>query len=345
VGVAAVAIVAGSATRAHAVQASGSLQIVPSNWGFVALNEEIDVQIIARNTSTDTPAVAFPDVFQDIAATLSGNISVLLGCTGNGCTGQVPGKMAFVPVGGNGCVAKHANVTGCTSGGGNLVNIAIASPIPLPANGGVPVATIKVKMIDLGGIASLGIHAESEPVGVTACSTSSPSNCVACMLNGCTKIVFTQDVNTGPCPHACPSKIRFIGDAAKPDFFEYHSLIFPGTVIDPPTQNFNITLSNALFNPIFSYSLPPGSFIDQGDAWTYRNLTAQDTGGIAWVKIARRDNSVNDYRIDVQLYDATLQAKATLPVMTVDFSIGPEIFSVTVPWEPKGFGWQLNTVP
>jgi hypothetical protein len=332
-------------TRALAVQASGALQVIPDNWGLLAVNDEVDVTIIARNTSTDTPAASFPDGLGDVPATLEGNVAVTLACTDPTCSAQVAGKMVFLPVGGNGCVAKHPAVTSCTSGGGQLVNVALGGPIALPAGGSVDVATIRIKMIDVGGVAQLGIRAQTEPASLTACSTNAPAVCAMCMAEGCTKVFTIQGVNTGPCPHACPSKIRFLGDAAKPDFFEFHSLIFPGTVIDPPTQAFTITLSNALFNPIFSFTLPPGSFTNQGDAYTYADPGAATTGGIAWVKMARRDGFTNVYRVDIQAYDATLEAKALLASMTVEFSVGPETFSVTTPWTQKVFGWQLNNVP
>lgn len=336
----------GLATPAHAVQASGSLQVIPDNWGQLAVNDEVDVTVVATNTSTDTPAVSFPaDGLGAVPATLTGNITVFLACTVPSCMAQVAGKMEFVSVGGNGCVSKHPAVTSCSSGGAQLVNLALGGPIALPPAGSVDIATIRVKMIDVGGVAQLGMKAMTEPTAITACSTSAPSVCAMCMATGCSKVVTVQGVNTGPCPHACPSKIRYIGDAAKPDFFEYHSLIFPGTVIDPPNQLFSVTLSNALFNPIFSFTLPPGSLKSQGDAFTYDNPAAALAGGIAWIKLARRDGFTNVYRLDIQAYDASLQAEATIATMTVEIVIGPEVFSVTVPWEQKPFGWQINNVP
>ncbi|HZR81355.1 MAG TPA: hypothetical protein VFD92_09705 [Candidatus Binatia bacterium] len=337
--------VSGSARPAAAVQASGSLIVVPSNWGLLATNDVIDVAIAARNSSSDTPAVVVPDGTGDVQATLGGAIMVMLACADPTCSTQVPGKLAFVPVGGNGCVSNDPAVSSCASGGGDNVLITLSSPITLPPGGTVPVATVRVRVVDATGVTQLGISAHSDPASLTACSTNAPSVCAMCMADGCTKVVFVQNVNVGNCPHACPSRIRFLGDAARPDFIEFHGIVTAGANFDPNSAPFTISLSNAQFNPIFSLSLPAGSFNQQGSVFTFNDNSAAANGGIAFVRISQRDGQPDAWKVDIQAFDANLQSRATLPDMTFDFSAGGQTFSVTATWDQRSFGWQLNELP
>jgi hypothetical protein len=331
----------GIADPAHAVQASGSLLVIPDNWGFVVQDEEIDIDIKARNSSMDTPSVSFGDPLADVAATLTGPIVVTLACADPTCSAQVPGKIAFVSVGASGCVSKHPSVSSCSAGAGTTVDIAFASPIALPPGGTVDVATIRVRIVD-AGFAQLGINASTVPASLIACSSSGANVCATCMATGCTKLVSTSPINVGVCS---PSKIRFLGNAATPDSFEFHANVSPAGVIDPPSQSFSVTLSNVLFNPIFSFTLPPGSFTQQGTTYTYRNDAAATTGGIRFVRIALRSGQVNVYKVDIHAYDASLEAEATIPGMTTEITIGAEAFALSAVWEPKTFGWQLAPTP
>jgi hypothetical protein len=337
----ALAAVAAIARPAGAVQASGSLLVIPSSWGYLAVDEEIDIAIHARNSSMDTPAASFPDPLADVGAVIGGPITVTLACADPLCAAQVPGKLAFVKVGASGCVAKNPAVNACVAGPGTTVLVDFAS-IDLPPGGTVEVATIRVKVVDLAGVTQLGINARTDPGSLIACSTSAPAVCATCTATGCTKVVAVQGINIAVCS---PSKIRFIGTAAKPDALEFHANVSPGGLIDPPNQPFSVKLGNVLFDPILSFTLPPGSFKKQGTTYTYRDDSASTTGGIGFVRISLRDNQPNVYKVDIQAYDASLEAEAVVPAMTVEIAIGSETFSLTAPWVKKDFGWQLSPSP
>ena len=155
-------------------------------------------------------------------------------------------------------MTKAGQVTGCASGGSTVVLINLAAGgIALPNNNTpVPVATIKLKMLADSG-PPLGIRAGTGVCALNACITPPDQGCVSCSAEGCTFVTPQQGNQPCDCPHLCPNKIRFIGDAAKPDFFELHSIIVPGPGFDPVAQPFTVAMSNA-GGQIFSFTLPAG---------------------------------------------------------------------------------------
>lgn len=333
-----------AAPAAYAVQTGGSISLYPTDWGRLKTGDLVDVVVAVNNTSSDTPASDFPDGVDPVPAKLSGAVTVFLALDGPECTDHVPGKLRFVPVGGSGCVDKDANVVSCADGGSDSVVVSLKpAGITLPANGSVDVATIRIEVLDAEGLTQLGLKGKSDLAGLRACSTNAPSVCSECEARGCSTLVFAPRGAVIGCPHACPARIIYRGDMATPDFFEFHGLISLTPPISPTTQPFTLSLSNALHDPLFSFVLPPGSFVQQGaGSFTYRNNDARQTGGIAFVKLSQRDGQPTVFKIDIQAFDAGLESEATLPEMTVRFSVGADPFETTNTWEQKPNGWLLN---
>jgi len=325
---------------AQAVQTGGSISLYPTDWGLLKTGEIIDVQVVVNNTSSDTPASIAPgDGVDPVPAKLTGAITVLLGCVDCECENPVTGKLKFVPVGATGCVDKDGNTMACQAAGNDAVLITLKpNGIALPANGSVDVATIRIEVVNGDDITGLGMRALTDACALHACSSSVPSVCADCDATGCTTLRFGQP-NFRPCPHDCPGRIIFRGGAEDPDFFEFHVLIEPGP-IDPVNETFTLSLKNS--GPIFSFSLPPGSFTAQGKTFNYRNQSARENGGIAFVKIAERSGEPGVFKIDIQAFDADLESLATEALMTVDFAIGNDPFSITDTWTQKPNGWILN---
>ena len=332
-----------AAPAADAVQSGGSISLYPTDWGRLKTGDLIDVVVAVNNTSSDTPATDFPDGVDPVPAKLSGPVTVFLALDGPECTDHVPGKLRFVPVGPSGCVDKDSNVVSCAASGTDSVVLTLKpAGITLPADGSVDVATIRIEVLDAEGLTQLGLKGKSDLAGLRACSSNAPSVCSECEAKGCTTLVFAPRGSVIGCPHACPARIIYRGNMATPDFFEFHGLIELTPPIAPDMQAFSLSLSNAQYDPIFSFTLPPGSLIKQGDAYTYRNNSARQTGGIGFVKLAQRDGLPNTFKIDIQAFDAGLESKATLPDMTVRFMVGPDPFSTTNTWIQKPNGWLLN---
>lgn len=335
------------ASSAHAVQASASLSVIPTDWGPLHKDDLVEVVIAINNTSTDTPASGTPaDGVAPVPAVLTGDVSVLLACTDALCNGQASGKLAFVPAGAGGCVDKDAAVVSCAASGQNGVLITLGSSITVPAGGSLDVATIRLRVL-ADDVGRLGIMALTDPASVRACSSHATGVCTSCDASGCSLLVFGGNELTFGCPHACPARIIFRGDAATPDFFEFHALIFVPNGIDPASPGFSISLSNAN-GPIFAHpagNAPPIVLVEQGaGTYTYRNNEARDgpNGGIAFIKLSEREGMIDKYKIDVQLFDPMLEAKATLANMTVTFTLAGTSYQTTNDWLPKQNGWMLN---
>jgi hypothetical protein len=336
-----------AAPAAHAVQASASLSVIPTDWGPLHKDDLVEVVIAINNTSTDTPANGTPaDGVAPVPAVLTGDISVLLACTDPLCSTQASGKLAFVATGPGGCIAKDPAVVSCASSGPNGVLISLGSSITVPAGGSLDIATIQIKVL-ADDVGRLGIMALTDPAAVRACSSNAPAVCTSCDASGCSLLVFGGAEQTFGCPHACPERIIFRGDASTPDFFEFHALIFVQNAIDPANPGFTISLSNAN-GQIFSHpaaNAPPIVLVQQGaGTYTYRNNDARTSpnGGIAFLKLSEREGMMNKYKIDIQLFDPMLEAKATLANMTVNFTLAGSSYQTNNDWLPRQNGWLLN---
>ena len=333
-----------AAPTADAFQASGSIILSPSKQLQLAKGETVDVAVSVANTSSQNtqPGSGAP-------ATLTGPITVELGCNDCSCAQQLSGSLLFVSGPNSGCVTKAGAVVGCEAGANpNSVVINLATAGIALANSSSPtaIATIKVKMnVDSGP--PLGIRAGTEACGLTSCITPPSQGCVSCSAEGCTFV--TPNAAASPpcdCPHLCPNKIVFVGNAAKPDLFELHSIIVPGNGFDPASNPFTVSMSNS-GGQIFNFTLPPGSLVHRGKAFTYTNKTAKTTGGIALVKLAARNDTPGAFRLDIQGYSPNLQPGTTLPSgnpnITSSWDVGGQSWtSGLVAWDRKAFGWQLN---
>ncbi|MEW6273328.1 MAG: hypothetical protein AB1689_28960 [Thermodesulfobacteriota bacterium] len=297
------------------------------------------------NSSSQTPLV--PPGF-DAPATLTGPITIDLGCTDCDCATKQSGAVTFVPGPDAGCVSKVAGVTSCASGGATVVLLNLApGGIALPA-GSAPLEIAKIKLqMNTDSGPPLGIRAGTGVCALTACITPPDTGCVSCSAEGCTFVTPQQGNQPCDCPHLCPNKLRFIGDINKPDFFEFHSIILPAPGFDPVNQPFSVSLSNAIAGQIFSFTLPAGSLVSGGDAVTFSDSNADVTGGIFKIKLAKRDDVPGAFRLDIQGYSAAIHPDTTTPMdipdMTLEFSIGGQSWTSGVKtWERKVFGWQLN---
>ena len=148
---------------------------------------------------------------------------------------------------------------------------------------------------------------------------------------------------TRPCKHPCPNKITF-ESAPHLDSLELHARITPMVSIDPATQPFTVSLSNAN-GTIFTATLNPGDFkvTNGGKRFIFRNLAARKTGGLFRVQIAERHDGPGGYRVDVLAY-GDLSA-ATLPDMTTIIAVGPNGFFDNSPWDPRNHGWSHDFMP
>ena len=326
---------------ADAIQASGSIILSPSKQLQLAQNEEFEVTVSVVNTSSQTPVpgAAAP-------ATLTGPITIDLACTDCSCSQKQAGALTFVPGASAGCVSKVGEVASC-SGNDSTVTIDLAGGgVALPADDTpVEIATFRLRM-DASGGPPLGIRARTGDCALTAC-IAPDQGCVSCAADGCTFVTPTAPGNLPcDCPHDCPNRIRFLGDFAQPDAFELHAIILPGPGFDPAAHPFTVSMSNST-GQIFSFTLPAGSLVQQGDNFRYTANGTNQTGGIARVSLSARNDTPGAYRIDIIGHSAALEPATTVPTedgnITTVWDVGGESFnSGPQSWERRMFGWQLN---
>jgi hypothetical protein len=120
------------------------------------------------------------------------------------------------------------------------------------------------------------------------------------------------------CKGGCKTQIRFVGDATKPDVLQVVASLIASTEL-LPSDPIVLTLSNPLFAPIATFSLPAGSLAPKGRSFVYRNTSAKQAGGLALVSLTPDRSVLNQFDIRVEAYSTGLEARATVPDMTLSF--------------------------
>lgn len=254
---------------AWAVQASGSIVLVPSKQTGLVGNQEITVDVYFNNQSTQTPnptnpappapvpVVAPPLPNLVLAppnpATVTGPITIDL--CGDGCPCKLPvpdgngdgiKDLVFVPGPVAGCDAKASDVVGCAAVGSSVI-------IDLPVGGiGIPDATPKylatirfkdtVPSVDpfKGQLGSVHFQASIGMCSLASCRVSVPppngpgSDCTFCSAEGCTFVRGeSSNGNLLSCKHGCKNRFDF----------------FPSQPADPDKTHLNFILQKPGYDP------------------------------------------------------------------------------------------------
>lgn len=131
-----------TAQNAFAVQASGSVSILPSD-NTLEQGQILTAVIRVTNTSSETGAEGVDPVPATLLA--GGAITVTLACVDSTCATQIPNTLEFMSQGTNGCVSSDAGVSGCSASGDNQVIVNIGSNIVIPAGSFITLATIQLE--------------------------------------------------------------------------------------------------------------------------------------------------------------------------------------------------------
>jgi hypothetical protein len=138
-----------SRAQAAGCQAGGALSLFPTGGTTcptaLHVGDQLDIALVITNTCSTVPGPGSP-----VAARLTGNPAIVytLACVDTTCAVALPGTLAFVSVGANGCVSNAAGVTGCAVDGldPNEVDVTVdAGGVALPAGLATTVATIRVE--------------------------------------------------------------------------------------------------------------------------------------------------------------------------------------------------------
>ncbi len=124
-----------------------------------------------------------------------------------------------------------------------------------------------------------------------------------------------------------------------------HYLLDAPPACDPNADSFMVEITNA-DGTIFSWTLPPGSFVQKDPlTWLYRDVAAKQSGGPAFVKVTNRVNVPLGFRVDVRGFDD--MSLATLPEMTSTVAMCGYGATTTDDWNPfpRDAGWAVNLAP
>ncbi len=311
--VAVAGVVLFGASFAHAVQSSGSIQLVPSKQIGIVQNENITVDVYFSNTSTQTP----PQALIPAIANVTGPITIDLGCVDCGCSQQNPAALSFVAGGQSGCTSKGAGVASCAAGapGEVLINL---DPAGINAPNATPVflATITLKN-NLPELPVLGLRAGTGVCAVKACVTPPNQQCAFCSAEGCSFLAgISPQQELLRCKHSCFNQVNFTN--------ALDAYIFQGVAIiddpnfDPANESFTLSFG-VPGNPIINISIPGGIPNTGVDVWTLAGPGNQNTPGIDLIKITRQTGAgcQNSFRLQVKFFGdlSSLQALPPNPVL------------------------------
>jgi cysteine-rich repeat protein len=139
-------------------------------------------------------------------------------------------------------------------------------------------------------------------------------------------------------PHEVPAEIKFVGGL---DVMRLHLSIVPTTPISPATEVSGVLLGNAN-GVLLKATLPAGALASAGGGkrFNYKNLAARITGGITRLQIIKRTGGA--YRVELEAFGDL--GAATLPVMSLQLSLGNDSFFLTGTWVANDdAGWNLTT--
>jgi hypothetical protein len=330
----AIALVLHLDRSAVAVQASGSIAVVPSSTDSLLPGQEVQIDLVVHNGSTDTPGLDFSgDGTELIAGTLHGPIRVRTGCLDAECSTQQRRTLLFVAGPDAGCTARAAGVVGCSGRSSGEVLIETApGGIVLPPGGAVALATFTLRSTATNErpTPALGLLGSSPPDGLRACSTARPEICAAAVARGSVRITFAGVL---PASLGIGGRITFRRGFDKLDIDQSVPL---ASSFDPSSESVSVEITNER-GRVISCTLPPGSVTGR-TALRFRSAAAARDGGMASVVIRPSPGRI---RVRLTCYGEMEPATTSPdePVMGLDLRLGDDVFSRVDIWTRTIKGW------
>jgi hypothetical protein len=267
-----------SVPAAHAVQASGSIQLVPSQQINLAKDQQFTVDVFFVNNSTTTP----PGAVVANPANVKGPITLDYTCTDTGCDCSTKDntRLSFVSCS---IAGAPAGVTSCTAGGpGQVVIDTVAGGVDLAAST-TPVflATVTLKN-NSDPLLTTRFRAATDVCALSSCLTVG-ADCALCAAEGCTFVRGPNVPNTLlSCKHGCPNRISFYNGLDKLHF----NTVVQAPTYDPATDSFMLTLTLGA-STVYTLTLPN---VPQVGTRVYRLFGPgnSSTPGLESIEITRR---------------------------------------------------------
>jgi len=333
------------APAAHAVQASGSIQLIPSQQIDLLKDQEITLDISFVNNSTDSP----PDGLGPNEATLSGPITVDYTCLDASCdcTASDPARFSFVSCS---VAGAPAGVVSCVAGapGRAIIDLAPAG-LDLPAsNTPVFLAQLRIKN-NLADLPITRFRASTDVCALESCRTLG-SDCATCAAEGCSFARGPQ-VTDGifDCKHGCKNRISFFAGLDK---LHFNALVNVPTY-DPAADTFSLTLSRG--GTIFTVTVPNVPRVGTSRVYELSGPGNSTTSGFSRIEITRRtgtgtggeDCSMGWFKVVVDGWGDMTAAQAVDPEILVELHLGATTLMNKENWNslpPSASGSSITAV-
>lgn len=326
---AALAILA-AASAADAIQASGSLALIPQKQTGLVVGEVFTVDVYVINTSTD-------EVGSPVSAVVRGPLRVdkgLVDCAG---TEQRPKALGFEPGPAAGCVAKADGVTRCEEDTSGSILIQLDPVGILLSAEPAFVATIALRNL-LPELPVLGLRASVGACALEACETFSPrTNCKGSSAASCTFVAGISPQGEG-CDRQCKGSIEYRGA-------ELDRLLVKGEVKVgyDSSRSVKIELGGEAGSSgrLAEISIP-GGIPRSGAGFVVTGPGNSNTPGINLIRLTPRKNGSLFVELD---YFGNLRAAQSYMPLYITF--GSDRLTFFEYWKPRpgGRGWVIRKAP
>jgi hypothetical protein len=334
-----------TAPAAHAVQASGSIQLIPSQQINILKDQEITVDVSFVNNSTKSP----PDAVVPNEATLTGPITVDYTCLDSSCdcSASDPTRFSFVSCS---VAGAPAGVVSCTaaSPGRAIINLAPAGVDLAASAAPVFLAQLRIKN-NLDPLPFTRIRASTDVCALESCLTLG-ADCANCAAEGCS-FARGPDVPDGilSCKHGCENRISFFRGLDK---LHFNALVnLPG--YDPAAESFSLTLSRG--GTIFTVTVPNVPQVGMSRVYELTGPGNSTTPGFSFITITRRtgtgtggeDCSMGWFKIVVEGWGDMTAAQTKDPEIIVELGLGATNHLNKEIWKslpPSGTGSDITAV-
>lgn len=327
-------LVLGSHRIAGAIQASGSIALVPSKQFALMRGESFEVAVYVRNSSTDASG-------NPISARLSGPIR--LSSIVDPSSEERATSFEFASGPAMGCVVKAAGVRRCAAGRAGEFEIDL-DPAGFPLSAAEhPVFVASITLFLNASISRVGLRASIPSCGLEVCESESPRmNCAASGATGDT-IVTGGDVlpATRECLRRCKGAIDLRSTSLD-------RLSIKGEVevsspsFDPSTAPFQAVLQRSTGAPLAEIFVPAGEIERSGASFSYVGPGSSSSPGVQLIRLTPRGSG--RVLLEMEYYGSLDAAESYMP-LEITFSGSFSTFFEYWKPRPGGRGWVIRKAP
>lgn len=328
-----VAIVLLSSHRvAGAIQASGSVLLVPSKQTGVIKGETFSLDVYVQNDSMD--ALGNP-----VSARLQGPLRVTSFLDPSGA--QRSNLLQFVPGPAMGCAVKVDAVRGCAAGlpGEFLISLDPAGLTLPAANEPLLVATIALYAPII--LPKVGLRASTPPCGLEACGSTSPRmRCTSAGATGGTFVSGIAPLAPG-CRRRCKGSIEY-GKGPLDRLSVKGEVEISDPNFDPSAGSFTVELKRGTGPSLVNIFLPGGIPQTGPSVFSIAGPGNPNTAGIDIIRLTSRGSG--KLLLELEFYGDLDGAESYMPL---EINIAGTFSTFFEYWKPRpgARGWVIRKAP